>query len=184
GPAVTRGIAAHLKDLAGRVPIPRYESKEAPSQATLGLLPLDFLQRHRVLPLEFNGNRLTLGFVDDPTPQALDGVRQLLPGVVTQPVRIASSFFDATLGTLSGAHEWGAAGAASEDASASAPSAAPGRSPGLDNWIRRMAAEGVSDLHLTEGRRPRWRLDGRLVDIADATVPGAGAVQALFEPTL
>jgi twitching motility protein PilT len=47
-----------------------------------------------------------------------------------------------------------------------------------------MAAEGVSDLHLTEGRRPRWRLDGRLLEIADATAPGVGAVQALLEPAL
>jgi twitching motility protein PilT len=47
-----------------------------------------------------------------------------------------------------------------------------------------MASEGASDLHLTEGHRPRWRLDGRLVEIADAGIPGADAVRAALEPAL
>jgi twitching motility protein PilT len=149
----------------------------------VGLLPIGFLQRHRVLPLESDANVLTLGFVDDPTSQALEGVRQLLPGLVPRPVRITAGFFDEALGTLSGAGEWAAAEAAA-DSSIAEPSAEPVRSTDLDGWVRRMAAEGVSDLHVTEGRRPRWRIDGRLIEIADAGIPGPGSVQAVLEPTL
>ena len=185
GVAIARGMASRLKELSGRVPLPLREPKGAPDPGVVGLLPLGFLQRHRVLPLESKGNSLTLGFVDDPTSQALEGVRQLLPGVVLRPVSITSRFFDETLGTLSGAGQWGIAEAAPPAyATATAPSSAPARSPDLEGWVRRMAAEGVSDLHLTEGRRPRWRLDGRLLEIADAAAPGVGAVQALLEPAL
>jgi len=184
GAAVTRGLASHLKELSARVPIPRYEPKAAPDPAVLGLLPLGFVQRHRVLPLESAGNLLTLGFVDDPTSQALAGARQLLPGVVLQPVRIAPTYFDETLATMSGAGAWASAEASPAAPSAAAPSTAPLRSPELDKWIARMAAEGVSDLHLTEGRRPRWRIDGRIIELADAAIPAAGAVQALLEPVL
>ena len=76
------------------------------------------------------------------------------------------------------------ADASPAESSIAEPSSAPLRSTDLDGWVRRMAAEGVSDLHLTEGRRPRWRLDGRLVEIADAGIPGEGSVHAAFEPVL
>ncbi len=185
GEAIARGMASRLKELSGRVPLPHYEPKGPPDRGVVSLLPLVFLQRHRVLPLESNGNRLTLGFVDDPTSQALAGVRQLLPGVVPRPVNITSSFFDETLATLSGAAEWGTAGGAPAEQASEEPSTTLAGSPDLlADLVRRMAAEGVSDLHLTEGRRPRWRLDGRLIEIADAGVPGVGAVQALLEPVL
>jgi twitching motility protein PilT len=182
--AIARGMASHLKELSGRVPIPRYEPKGMPDPDVVSLLPMGFVQRHRVLPLESDGNVLTLGFVDDPTSQALGGVRQLLPGLVPRPVRIAASFFDETLGTLSGAGEWGATEASRLESSIAEASSAPVRSSDLDGWVRRMAAEGVSDLHLTEGHRPRWRLDGRLIEITDAPIPGEGAIRSVFEPAL
>jgi twitching motility protein PilT len=182
--AIAHGMASQLRELSGRVPLPRYEPKGAPDQGVVGLLPFGFVQRHRVLPLESDGNVLTLGFVDDPTSQALEGVRQLLPGLVPRPVRITASFFDATLGTLSGASEWGIAEASPAESSIAERASGSIRSTDLDGWVRRMAAEGVSDLHLTEGRRPRWRLDGRLVEIADAGIPGEGAVRAALEPAL
>jgi twitching motility protein PilT len=139
---------------------------------------MSFVQRHRVLPLASDANVLTVGFVDDPTSQALEGIRQLLPGVVPRPVRIPASYFNETLGTLSGAPEWERG-----EASPAEPRVAV-RSTDLDGWVRRMAAEGASDLHLTEGRRPRWRLDGNLVEIVDAGIPSAGTVQSALEPAL
>jgi twitching motility protein PilT len=184
GIAVARGLASRLKELAGRVPLPRYEAEAPPDRKTAGMLPLAFLERHRVVPLEVQGNLLTLGFVDDPTSQALEGVRQLLPGRVLRPVAIASTLYDSVLGSLSGAGEWGAAEDPAVESPPASPSQAGGGSPELDRWIQRMAAEGVSDLHLTEGRRPRWRLDGRLVEIADAAIIGAGTVRSLFERSL
>src|SRR6185503_5857663 len=141
--AIARGMAFHLKELSGRVPIPRYEPKGAPDHGVVGLLPLGFVQRHRVLPLESDGNVLTLGFVDDPTSQALEGVRQLLPGIVLTPVSITSRFFDQTLGTLSGAGQWGIAEAAPPAYSTATPTAtvepssAPVRSADLESWVRR-----------------------------------------------
>jgi twitching motility protein PilT len=184
GVAIARGLASHLKELSGRVPLPRYEPKEALDPGVFGLLPMSFLQRHRVLPLASDDNVLTLGFVDDPTSQALEGMRQLLPGVVPRPVRITASFFNETLGTFSGAGEWGRGEASPAKSGGAEPSSEAVRSTDLDGWVRRMAAEGASDLHLTEGRRPRWRVDGNLVEIVDVGIPSAGAVEAALEPAL
>ena len=46
-------------------------------------------------------------------------------------------------------------------------------SPKLDVLLRRMVAEGASDLHLAARHRPHWRIDGDIMPIADQLVQTA-----------
>jgi twitching motility protein PilT len=177
GLAVTRGFAEWLKEFSAQIPLPRYAGTTPPGAEVLRLLPMRFLERHRVLPLQTEGASLTLGFVDDPQPQVLAGVRQLLPSMEIRSVRIDSPLFDEALRRYGGLDELQSAGPAGvQQAQAS--------SPQLDRMIERMAEEGASDLHLTAGRKPSWRIDGRIVEMGDAAVLGPTDVLELFEPVL
>jgi twitching motility protein PilT len=42
--------------------------------------------------------------------------------------------------------------------------------PKLDPLLKRMVAEGASDLHLSGNHRPRWRIDGEMREITEAKV--------------
>jgi len=177
GMSVMRGLAVWLKELSGRVPLPRYAGEGVPEAEVLGMLPVGFLERHRVLPLEVEGNVLTLGFVDDPSSQALSGARQLLPGLQIRPLRIEAELFNRALASHGGVEELRA-----EDSTTAAVE--PRGSAKLDHLITRMASEGASDLHLTAGRKPRWRIDGRMLEIGDAGALGPEDVLDLFKPVM
>ncbi len=176
--SITREMAGWLKQLSGQIPLPRSEAAQPPPSDILGLLPVGFLQRHRVLPMASEGKVLTMGFVDDPTSQVLSGAQQLLPGMEIQPVRIDAQLFNETMASYGGVEEWQIGESAAEPYTPSASS------PALDRMIERMASEGASDLHLSAGRKPRWRIDGRIVEIGDANVLGPEDVLDLFKPVL
>ena len=54
----------------------------------------------------------------------------------------------------------------------------------LDALLKRMVAEGASDLHLSAGHKPRWRIDGEMHEIVEAKVLGEDTVMELFEPIM
>lgn len=56
GLATSRALAARLQRATRLIPLPDYEGTATPPPEVLSLLPMDFLQRHRVLPLEVQGN--------------------------------------------------------------------------------------------------------------------------------
>ncbi len=56
--------------------------------------------------------------------------------------------------------------------------------PKLDALLRRMVAEGASDLHLSAEHKPRWRIDGEILEIKEARVLGPETVYELFEPVM
>src|SRR5688572_17064571 len=74
GAGLSRGLAHRLKQVSSKVPLPEWTGK-TPSQETLSLLPYELCQRHRVLPLQSDRNVLTLGVLDDPSPEILAAVR-------------------------------------------------------------------------------------------------------------
>jgi len=179
GMAATRGLAQRLQVLSDRIPLPSHESREGPAAEVIDLLPAGFIQRYRVLPLLSEGRVLTLGFVDEPEPQVLAAAAQLLPGMEIQPVRIDGQLYNDTLHNYAGVEAWRKP---QEESTASAPTEL--NNPKLDQVIARMASEGASDLHLAAGHKPRWRLDGQMVEIADAGVIGAEDVLELMTPVL
>ena len=91
GMGLSAGLALRLQQLSGKVPLPEYDLATAPPSAeTLALLPMPFIQRHRAVPLKQEGKLLTLGFVDDPSSQALSAVQEQLPGVELRAVRVTA----------------------------------------------------------------------------------------------
>ncbi|MCB9738303.1 MAG: PilT/PilU family type 4a pilus ATPase [Deltaproteobacteria bacterium] len=58
------------------------------------------------------------------------------------------------------------------------------QNPKLDALLKRMVAEGASDLHLSANHKPRWRIDGEIYEINEARVLGDDTVMELFEPIM
>jgi twitching motility protein PilT len=180
GWAISAGLAHRLQQVSSKMPLPDYDTRKgAPSAEVLGLLPFEFVQRHRVLPLEVKGNALTLGVVDDPTTATLSAVRSHTPGMDLHVVRIDLAFFSEALKSRAGVKEW--TGRMPVVAAAAAPEP---RSPKLDALLERTVAEGASDLHLAAGQQPHWRIDGDIRAIADASALGAKEVLDLLTPVL
>jgi twitching motility protein PilT len=177
GVALSSGLAYRLQQVSGKVPLPDYDvRKGAPAAGVVKLLPVELRQRHRVLPLEVDGNVLTLGFVDDPARHVIRAVREHIPGMELHTVSIDTAFFDTVMQTHAGVEGWKEKAAPAEKAAA--------RSPRLDAMLERMVAEGASDLHLSAGHRPHWRIDGDIREIGDAPVLGPSEALDLLEPAM
>jgi twitching motility protein PilT len=180
GMGLSAGLAHRLQEVSGKVQLPHYDVQQAPPSAdVLAMLPMELMQRHRVLPLKVDGAVLTLGFVDDPTSQVMSAVRSLLPSLELRPVSIDAAAFSAVLSGHGGVQDWRAAAPA-----VATPGEVDRRSPRLDKLLERVVAEGASDLHLSAGLKPHWRVDGDMQPIADAAVLGAREVFELLEPVM
>jgi hypothetical protein len=179
GAALSAGLAHRLQQLSGRVQLPDHDRSQPPAEL-VALLPVEFVQRHRVLPLKHEGTRLTLGLVDDPNSQVLSAVRTMVPSADLNLVHIDSVFFNEVMGSLAGVEEWKDRGAAK----AAPAEAAAARSPRLDKLLERMVAEGASDVHLSARHKPQWRIDGDMHTIGDTAVLGPTEVQELLEPVM
>ena len=139
------------------------------------LLPIEFIQRHRVLPLRVENNVLYLGFVEDPTPTVITLVREALPGMDLRPVSIDAATYNAALQSSVGGSTQTAA-VSGEDFIKSGVT--------LDHMLKRVVAERASDLHLSAGHKPRWRIDGILMEISDLPVLDESAVMTLTRPIM
>ncbi|MBD90817.1 MAG: hypothetical protein CL940_10795, partial [Deltaproteobacteria bacterium] len=181
GLAVSSALADRVQAVSRSVPMSSAGQEQVPSQDVVSMLPGDLLQRFRILPMSTDGSSLTLGFVDDPNPRVLDGVRRLLPGIEIKPVRISLDLFNEAMGSGAGVEplvEKPAAGSTS-----SAGPAGP-RAPKLDPLLKRMVSEGASDLHLSGGQVPRWRLDGSIITLNDLGCMSPTDVYELLEPAI
>ncbi len=126
---------------------------------------------------------MLIGLVGDLRPELLGYCRELLPGMEVQAVRIAEEAFDRALRAL-GATEAAAAGTA-RPLSSGGPAAASGPgSPELDALLRRMVAERASDLHLNAGLRPRWRIDGDLLEVGETAALEPDTALELLRPVV
>jgi pilus retraction protein PilT len=184
GLAVSRALAVRLQTSAQQIPLKAHDQKEQiPESKVINMLPIEFLQRHRVVPVHTDGQLMVLGFVNDPSPMVMNGARQLLPAMEMQPVRITEDFLEKCLRSTSGVDSF----SASEEESPASDGFAAGQSetrqsPRLDQLLRRMIAEGASDLHLSAGEKPRWRIDGYLEILEDCAVLGGNEVLSLLKP--
>lgn len=178
---VIRGLASRLQQVSGLVPLPEPSAEDQdPSGEALALLPVSFEERHRVLPLRVEANSVVVGFVDDPLPEVLAGTRQLLPGMELRPVRLDPAIFRRVMQSRAGVETWQAS--PSREAEGLPPVGAS--SPRLDALLERVVAEGASDLHLSAGQKPRWRIDGDMRVVEDAAVLGREEVYELLEPVM
>jgi twitching motility protein PilT len=179
GPAVCRFLAKRVAAVSHKVPVPDATDAKGPEAAAAEMLPLPFIQRHLVLPLKLEGDVLTLGVVLDPDAHLVDAVRRQVPGMRVRPVRIPRTMVDEYLKAHAG--DGGPRAAAQ---AAPAAGAAPGVPLDLDRTLRRMVAEGASDLHLSAGTRPRWRIDGDVRELAEAAPLAEDDVNRMFQKIL
>jgi twitching motility protein PilT len=178
GQALSEGLAHRLNRLSGKIDLPGAESAQPPTPDTLALLPFEFIQRHRVLPLKVTGNALTVGMVDAPTTQVLTAVHDLLPALEIKPRRIEAEFFNDVVSRHSGIKEWPSA------AVAPAGGPVPQAPPRLQQLLERVVAEGASDLHVSAGHRPHWRIDGDMRTMEDVPPLGPEDVLELIHPVM
>jgi len=179
--SLARGLAKRLEDVSELV-LPQHTKADGlPSEDVFTLLPLSFIQRHRVLPLGIEDNLLTIGFVEDPTPQAIAGVRHQLPGMELQAVRVSAQLFEEILTTSAGFKQEVAKEAAGKQEH---PRPAVELPVKLLHLLQRMVAEGASDLHLVAERKPVWRIDGDMIVIEDVEPLGRTEVRDLVDPLL
>jgi twitching motility protein PilT len=173
GLSLARATVKRLQQAIRHLPLPEHDGEALPGPDLLGLLPMEFMQRHRVLPVQSSGNRLTIGFVDGPSSAVVQSIRTLVPGAEVRSVRVSAAFFDAAIGSRPVVGQV-----------AQADAAADGAMNPLDRLLRAMVAEGASDLHLSAGQRPRWRIDGLIAEIPGAQPLGRDTVFAGIEPLI
>jgi twitching motility protein PilT len=181
GVALSSGLAHRLHQLTGKVEIPQMENPTPPAPEVLDLLPMELIQRHRVLPLRLDDNLLTLGVVDGPTTQVIKAVHDLLPALEIRSVQIPADFFNQVLSSHGGVKGFAPAKGAAATAKEPEPA---GRSPRLEKLLQRVVAEGASDLHLSAGHKPHWRVDGDMKAMEDLAVLGPKEVLELIEPVM
>jgi twitching motility protein PilT len=180
GAALSSGLAYRVHELSDRIDIPGAEHPQPPPPETLALLPFEFVQRHRALPLAVSGNVLTLGMVDTPTTQVMKAIHDQLPALDVRPRKIEADFFNQVLSRHGGVKGW--SGAAPAKAAAAEPAKAPPAR--LKQLLERVIAEGASDLHLSAGHKPHWRVDGDMRPMEDMPVLGPKDVLDLLEPVM
>jgi twitching motility protein PilT len=180
GAALASGLAHRVHELSGKVEIPEMPQPTPPSPEVLDLLPVEMIQRHRVLPLRLDDNVITLGVVDPPTRQLIKAIHELLPALELKPVQIKAEFFSDVLSRHGGVKGFEAKG---KTAAPRTPEAV-GRSPRLEKLLERVVSEGASDLHLSAGHKPHWRIDGDMRAMDDLAPLGPSEVLDLLEPVM
>jgi twitching motility protein PilT len=166
GAELARHLADRLRHSIHRLPLRDWTSTLAEVEdAALALVPFDFMSRHRLVPLSVSGRVLVVGFTNDPTPRVLEALAKMLPSIEIHPVRILPALVDEVLVRASGATK----AAPKPDADL------------LDLLLRRMVGEAASDLHLSAGQAPRWRVHARMTTIAGLAPLGPDDVLRMFE---
>jgi len=168
-----RTLAARVQDVNRQVLLAKYSGDLATLDPSVcGLLPSAFQQRHRVVPLELEGTRLTVGFVDAPTDRLLGRVQQHIRGMLVRPVNLTIDQFEDVFRR----HGTG---------SIPVDAVAGYRGPlDLDALLTRAIAEGASDLHLSASQTPRWRIDGDLVPLRGMSAVDGRQIWAQVQPLM
>jgi twitching motility protein PilT len=172
GLEVARSLAERMAMLVERrVPVPEADRTLEPSDEALVLLPYEFMMLHRVVPLTVEGQVATIGCADQPSAELIDRIRTHLPAMEVRIVHLDGRRVSEILKSRAG-------GVQPQDSGPTADSST------LERLLRAMATEGASDLHLTGGQRPRWRIDGAMHEIADIPPLGEETVLELLGDTL
>ncbi len=205
GQTIGKFLANRVRQLTSQVGFINAEEPDTgtrPPNELLKMLPMEFLIRHRVLPLRTMEDVLFMGCVDDPTPALLSAIHRLVPGQELRMIRIKSDMFNRVAQSMAGVDGWYTKAIQSPEkkdapkngktetgketdkkADKEADKEAPG-SPRLDALLKRLVAEGASDLHLAAGQIPRWRIDGDIRTIDDSKELEPDEVFKLLEPVL
>lgn len=152
------------RDFRGDSPIPPVE--------VLRLLPVAFMQRHRVAPVRRVDNKVLIGYCDRMDANLLGSIAHLLPAMKLEPVSIENEYFQKILQNYAG------------EAVVSDQQSGGSGVRHIDDLLKRLVEEGGSDLHLSAGQVPRWRIDGLIRPIAGFLKLGPQEVFSLLEPIM
>jgi len=140
-----------------------------PELALLRLLPIEFMQRHRLAPIKRKGNVLLVGYSDSVNQALINSVARLLPGMELRPVYIDPEYFNRIMQSYAGEMvKLGISGSSG--------------TRHIDDLLRRLVEEGGSDLHLSAGQKPRWRINGEILEIDGPGRLGPEEVLELLRP--
>ncbi|HOI91519.1 MAG TPA: PilT/PilU family type 4a pilus ATPase [Candidatus Rifleibacterium sp.] len=140
-----------------------------PDMSLLKLLPIEFMQWHRLAPIRQKGNVLLIGYSESINPTLLNSIARLLPGMEIRPVCIDSEYFNRIMQSYAG-----------EMIKLSISSNSGTRH--IDDLLRRLVEVGGSDLHLSAGQKPRWRINGEILEIDGPGRLGPEEVIELLRP--
>ncbi len=143
-----------------------------PPVEVLRLLPIGFMQRHRVAPVKKQENRILIGYCDRMDDNLLSSISNLLPAMKIEPVSIESDYFQKIMQNYGG------------EAVAAEQAAGGSGIKSIDDLLKRLVEEGGSDLHLSAGQVPRWRMDGLSRPIAGFLKLAPREVFQLLEPIM
>lgn len=149
---LVHSLAQRLQQTSAQKTQPGAEAINVLDRSVLRLLPESFCVRYRVLPLSVSNSEFEVGFVDEPTGTVLEMVHNFVPSLPQKVRRMTQQQFDVLLRGL----VW--------------PTSKPSHPEALEQFdlqhlLARCISEGASDLHLSTGRAPRWRIDGDLIAI-------------------
>ena len=135
------------------------------------LLPVDFMQRHGLIPVKRSEGLLVIGHSGVIDQEQLDLVAKFLPDDVDlRTVYFAPDYFSRLM--------LAAVGENSETGVSGAKSGAGH----IDELLMRLIEEGGSDLYLSAGQIPRWRIDGEILEVPETGKTGAEEVVELLKP--
>ncbi len=173
--ALNRLLARRLRTSARTVPLSQADGAAlAADDDALSLLPRDFCERHRVVPLQVAEGELVLGCEEAPGTPVLHAIRNWLPALRLRAVQIDRVRLSDLLQRV-GAPEEGMQTAAGPGHVQSALEAGD-----IDAVFRHMVAEGASDVHLSGGQVPCWRIDGEIRPIPGTAALGHDQVRELL----
>ncbi len=169
---LSEALASRLYRLSGRFPQQEAGTEpEKPDKSAISYLPLNFIIRHRALPIKTAGNVIAVGFVDYPGPELLAAIEKMIPGMEIKGVKISIGYFNEQLKHLMPVKE-------------TKPKKKKAEPQAFNDILERMEAEGASDLHLSADQAPCWRIDGKIVQIRDSSPFSDTEVWDMIEPVL
>ena len=150
------------RDMTANAPVPPIE--------VLNYLPLAFMQRHRVIPVKKHDNNLFIGYCDHIEDNLKQNIERMIPALSIEFALMDVAFFNKVMQSYSGEN-------VNKEAVGSGLS-------NIDDLLKRLVQEGGSDLHLSAGHKPRWRIDGNIRIISGYNELSENEVFDLLKPIM
>lgn len=169
--AMAHSLAVRLQKTSVKTSTQGAEGVDEVEADVLRLVPEAFCVRHRVLPIAVTDGALRIGFVDQPTREVLAKLQTFAPSLRLEVQSLNLHEFDQLFRNL----VWPRLDSVRVDSD-------PGFS--LSGLLMRCIGEGASDVHLTTGLAPRWRIDGALLPIRGYAPLSADQLNAIVHEIL
>ncbi len=140
-----------------------------PDAAAFKMLPSEFAQRNRLFPVKCTESHVAIGYCDILHRDLRSTLARMLPDHEVKTIFFAPDYFNRVMQSMLGETVGGAAKAGSGTRN-------------VDELLRRLVAAGGSDLYLSAGQIPRWRVDGEIHEVTEAARFGGEEVLDLLGP--